>query len=74
MNPIISFRVGASPAAADLFAGEKEKKTMEALLMTPVKRSTLVISKWLTITTIGVLTGLITLLVVVLEIAFLRKI
>lgn len=62
--------VGSSPAAADLFAGEKEKKTMEALLMTPVKRSTLVISKWLTISTIGVLTGLITLLVVVLEIAF----
>lgn len=66
----LALGVGASPAAADLFAGEKEKKTMEALLMTPVKRSTLVISKWLTITTIGVLTGLITLLVVVLEIAF----
>jgi len=66
----LALGIGASPAAADLFAGEKEKKTMEALLMTPVKRSTLVISKWLTITTIGVLTGLITLLVVVLEIAF----
>ncbi|GIN64161.1 ABC transporter permease protein NatB [Robertmurraya siralis] len=70
---VVAIGVGASPAAADLFAGEKERKTMEALLMTPVRRSTLLVSKWLTITTIGAVTGLITLLVVVLEITFLTE-
>lgn len=66
----LSITVGASPAAYDLFAGEKEKKTMEALLITPINRSTLVLSKWLTITTIGAFSGLITLIVVIIEIAF----
>lgn len=69
----VAIGVGAGPAAADLFSGEKEKKTMEALLMTPVNRSTLVLAKWLTISTIGTITGIVTLLVVVLEIAFLTE-
>ncbi|MCR8847522.1 ABC transporter permease [Rossellomorea sp. SC111] len=64
----ISIGVGTSPSAADLFAGEKEKKTMEALLMTPVKRSTLMLSKWLTIASVGVITGLVTLIVLAIEI------
>ncbi|MEI2663075.1 ABC transporter permease [Rossellomorea sp. LJF3] len=64
----ISIGVGTSPSAADLFAGEKEKKTMEALLMTPVKRSTLMLSKWLTIASVGVITGLVTLIVLAVEI------
>ena len=67
---VLSISVGASPAAYDLFAGEKEKKTMEALLITPVNRSKLVFSKWLTISTIGTITGFITLVVVIVEIAF----
>ncbi|QFG00757.1 ABC transporter permease [Psychrobacillus glaciei] len=62
--------VGAGPAASDLFAGEKERKTMEALLITPVKRSSLLFAKWLTITSIGALAGIITLIVVSVEIAF----
>ena len=65
--------IGAGPAASDLFAGEKEKKTMEALLMTPVSRSTLLFSKWLTISSIGTITGMITLAVVALEVAFLTE-
>lgn len=65
----ISIGVGTAPSAADLFAGEKEKKTMEALLMTPVKRSTLMLSKWLTIATVGVITGLVTLIVLAIEIS-----
>ncbi|WHY86872.1 ABC transporter permease [Neobacillus novalis] len=69
----IAIGVGSSPAASDLFAGEKEKKTMEALLITPVKRSTLLFSKWLTIATIGSVTGMITLLVVALEINLLTE-
>ncbi|MFZ7943422.1 ABC transporter permease [Neobacillus sp. 19] len=69
----IAIGVGSSPAAADLFAGEKEKKTMEALLMTPVKRSSLMISKWLTIASVGSITGIITLVVVALEISLLTE-
>ncbi|MBN8191210.1 ABC transporter permease [Bacillus sp. NTK074B] len=65
----ISIGVGTSPSAADLFAGEKEKKTMEALLMTPIKRSTLMLSKWLTIASVGVITGLVTLVVLAVEIS-----
>ncbi len=69
----LSIGIGAGPAASDLFAGEKEKKTMEALLMTPVNRNTLLFSKWLTISTIGSITGLITLIVVAVEIQFLTE-
>ncbi|QPC45687.1 ABC transporter permease [Mangrovibacillus cuniculi] len=69
----IAIGVGAAPAAADLFAGEKERKTMEALLMTPVNRLTLLTAKWLTISTIGTVIGVITLLVVGLEIMFMTE-
>ncbi|MGG3941165.1 ABC transporter permease [Peribacillus psychrosaccharolyticus] len=69
----LAIGVGAGPAAADLFSGEKEKKTMEALLMSPVSRSTLLTAKWLTISTIGAITGMITLIVVALEITFLTE-
>ncbi|QDP39281.1 ABC transporter permease [Radiobacillus deserti] len=69
----LSIGIGASPAGADLFAGEKEKKTMEALLMTPVNRMHLLVAKWMTITSIGAITGLVTLIVVALEIGFLTE-
>jgi sodium transport system permease protein len=64
----LSIGVGAGPAASDLFAGEKERKTMEALLMTPVNRGTMLLAKWLTIASVGSITGIITLIVVALEI------
>ncbi|WP_175987650.1 ABC transporter permease [Bacillus sp. Marseille-Q1617] len=66
----IAIGIGASPAAAELFAGEKEKKTMEALLMTPVNRSTLILAKWLAISTLSTIMGFITLLVMMIEITF----
>lgn len=66
----IAIGIGASPAAAELFAGEKEKKTMEALLMTPVNRSTLILAKWLSISTLSTIMGFITLLVMMIEITF----
>ncbi|WNS80434.1 ABC transporter permease subunit [Domibacillus sp. DTU_2020_1001157_1_SI_ALB_TIR_016] len=69
----LAIGVGAGPAAADLFAGEKERKTMEALLMTPVNRMTMLIAKWLVISTLGIVIGLVTLLVVSLEVAFLTE-
>ena len=46
---------------------------MEALLMTPVNRSTLLFAKWLTIASVGAITGIITLIVVALEIGFLTE-
>lgn len=66
----VAIGVGAGPASSDLFAGEKERKTMEALLMTPVSRSTLLFAKWLTIASVGAITGIITLIVVAVEIGF----
>ncbi|MGR3763151.1 ABC transporter permease [Rossellomorea sp. NS-SX7] len=64
----IAIGIGASPSAVEFFAGEKEKKTMEALLMTPVNRSTLVMAKWLAISSLSTLMGFITLLVMMVEI------
>ena len=50
---------GIVPSANDIFAGEKERKTMEALLMAPIKRLHLLIGKWFTISTFGVLSGVL---------------
>ena len=61
---------GACPAASDLLAGEKERKTMEALLMTPVNRFTLLFAKWFTLVVIASITGIITLIVLSIEIYF----
>lgn len=66
--------IGASPIASDLFAGEKERKTMEALLMTPVKRMTLLFGKWIAVTVISTISGIITLVVVVFEITYFAQV
>ncbi|MBN6206748.1 ABC transporter permease [Ralstonia pickettii] len=66
----VAIGVGAGPSAADMFAGEKERKTMEALLMTPVNRSTLLLAKYLTIASLGSIIGMVTLGVVAVEVAF----
>ena len=50
---------GAYPSATELFAGEKEKKTIEALLITPVKPIKILLAKWLTISLLGIFTGLL---------------
>lgn len=66
----LAIGIGSSPSAADLFAGEKERKTMEALLMTPVNRSTLLLAKFLTVISVGTIIGVLTLAVVIIEVAF----
>lgn len=66
----ISVATGAMPISADIIAGEKERKTLEALLMTPVSRSKVLISKWLTVSTIGFLAGVTSLTIVVVETFF----
>jgi sodium transport system permease protein len=56
---IMAVMVGGQSSAVDLFAGEKERKTMEALLMTPVSRSALILAKWLAIATLGFISGIV---------------
>ncbi|MBS2967931.1 ABC transporter permease [Metabacillus sp. KIGAM252] len=72
---IISMAIvsGAYPSATDLFAGEKDRKTMEALLITPVSRTKMLLAKWLTVSTIAVFSGVAAVAVVSLEIIFLTE-
>ena len=69
----MAISTGAYPLASDLFAGEKDRKTMEALLMTPVSRGKILLAKWLTISSIGALAGIVSILVVTLELIFLTE-
>jgi len=52
---IIMLFTGASVVAADLVAGEKERKTLETLLVASVGRLEIVIGKFLTIITLSML-------------------
>jgi sodium transport system permease protein len=70
MMLIIAVGVGISSSAADFIAGEKERRTMEALLMTPINRSAFLFAKWLTLVIIATLTGVLTLAIVFVEIYF----
>jgi sodium transport system permease protein len=51
---------GAMAPAADLGAGEKERGTLETLLISPMDRYKLVLGKFLTICCAGIITALIT--------------
>ncbi len=51
---------GAMAPAADLGAGEKERGTLETLLISPMDRHKLVLGKFFTIATAGIITALIT--------------
>ncbi|MEW6999466.1 ABC transporter permease [Colwelliaceae bacterium BS250] len=51
---------GAMYPAIDLGAGEKERGTIETLLLTPISRFSLVLGKFLCITTTAMMTALIT--------------
>ena len=57
---------GAMLPAADIGAGEKERGTLETLLLSPVSRINIVMAKFLTIGTAGVTTALITVLSIAL--------
>ena len=63
MIPYIMFLLclqGAMLPAADIGAGEKERGTLETLLLSPVNRRSIVLAKFATIGTAGVLTAMIT--------------
>lgn len=51
---------GAMAPAADLGAGEKERGTLETLLISPMERYKLVLGKFFTIAAAGIITALIT--------------
>ncbi|OUZ38586.1 hypothetical protein CBM15_12605 [Solibacillus kalamii] len=70
MMLVIAVGVGISSSAADFIAGEKERRTMEALLMTPVNRSSFLLGKWLTLVILATVTGILTLGIVFIEIYF----
>jgi len=52
---------GASVIASDLVAGEKERGTLETILVSAARRNELVVGKYLTIITISILTVLLNL-------------
>ncbi|QPG04819.1 ABC transporter permease [Salinimonas marina] len=58
---ILCLQGGMIPAA-DLGAGEKERGTLETLLISPIDRHKLVLGKFFTIATAGVTTSLVTVL------------
>jgi len=53
--------VGSMYPAIDMTAGEKERGTLETILTSPVTRTEIVIGKFLTVTLIALLTGLLNL-------------
>ena len=67
---VLGVIMGEMSIANDLFAGEKERKTMEALLMTPVNRLHIVVGKWLAISSLGVISGIFSLLTFVLGVMY----
>lgn len=58
---IILLLSGASVVAADLVAGEKERRTLETLLVSSAQRTEIVVGKYLTIITIAMVNVLVNL-------------
>ena len=58
---VLMVLLGAFYPAIDLTAGEKERGTLETLLCAPVPRFYLIIAKFLVVTTIAMVTGLLNL-------------
>lgn len=67
---VLGILMGELSVANDLFAGEKERKTMEALIMTPVNRLHIIIGKWLAISSLGAISGIFSLLTFVTVVTF----
>jgi sodium transport system permease protein len=58
---ILMVLLGAFYPAIDLTAGEKERGTLETLLVTPVERTSIIAGKYLVVATIAAATGLLNL-------------
>jgi sodium transport system permease protein len=59
---IITLMLGGMYPAIDITAGEKERGTLETILSVPVSRTELLLGKYLTVTTVALITGLLNLL------------
>jgi sodium transport system permease protein len=57
---IILLLQGAMSSAIDLGAGEKERGTLETLLITPIERTDIVLGKFITVCVAGIATAFIT--------------
>ncbi len=66
---LIMLSVGSMAAAVDMFAGEKERRTLEPLLTTHAGRSSILSGKFLAVSLLGLLTTLLTLLGMVIGFA-----
>jgi sodium transport system permease protein len=56
---LMAVMAGALNAALDTTAGERERGSLEPLLMNPSTRSALVVGKWTAVTTVGVLVAVL---------------
>ena len=61
MLVVLMVLLGAFYPSIDLTAGERERGTLEALLVTPASRVSLMMGKFLTVATIATFTGLVNL-------------
>lgn len=61
MLMVIMVLVGSMYPAIDMTAGEKERGTLETILTSPATRTEIVVGKFLTVTMIALLTGLLNL-------------
>ncbi len=68
---ILMLVAGASTVAADLVAGEKERKTLETLLVASVKRGEIVLGKYLTIITMAMVNVMVNLISISLSARYL---
>ncbi|MCB5246158.1 MAG: CPBP family intramembrane metalloprotease [Candidatus Cloacimonetes bacterium] len=68
---ILLLITGASVVAADLVAGEKERQTLETLLVSSVSRSEIVLGKYLTIVTMAMVNVIINLVSISFSIQYL---
>ena len=59
---IMAILYGALNAALDTSAGERERGSLEPLLMNPTSRSQLVIGKWAAVATVGMMIAVLTVL------------
>lgn len=66
MIMVVMLGVGAFYPAVDLTAGEKERGTFETLLSTPVRKTEIVVGKFMAVVLIALLTGALNLLSIVL--------
>ncbi len=67
---VLSVQLGGFSPAADIIAGEKERKTMEALLMSPVNRLHLIVGKWLTLGSLCSMSGFFSVITFTLYVYF----